>query len=578
MISAPAKVMGLLLLFSCLPLCPASSQDISQIAQSDPLIITGAIGTNNTYYHSSFGDGYRSPLSNTFYMNLNISLYGISMPFSLYYSNDNLDFNYPEISFNLNPRYKNWTGYIGMSSMNFSSYVMSMSFNGVGVEYDDNKHWRFGAFYGTLRKAINDNPADPNARQPQYKRVGFGFKVGYGIGPNYIDLYFLRAYDRLKSLDDYWQQRLSPQENITVALKGAVRPLPWLSFQGNIATSLFSTDTRAEKIEDSSYDKWGRVFETRYSSLARFAGDISATFSLRGKLNASLIYRMVQPDYTSLGAYYISNNYQSFGLNLSAVPMRNLSMTGTFSVQSDNLSGKQLYTTRGYVYSLNASTRVAKLVNIAASYNGYTQKQYDGAASVNEATRVNRVMQSFTLTPSISFDSEQLGHSVSLSTCYTTNKDHNKSSNGQSDVTSFALGLNYAVNVRPWETDLMCSLNRQQSNGYNSTYISNIASFTASRSFLKEKNLNLSATANFIYNELRRQSKSLSIGADLTVGYTLKKVHVFSLGASVSKYGDVNMSKQRSSLDNTEITASLNYAYTFSLLQIKKKAKKESKK
>ena len=61
---------------------------ISNIAKSDPLIITGAIGTQNTYYHSSIGGGYRSPWSNSFYANLNISLYGISMPFAFYYSNN----------------------------------------------------------------------------------------------------------------------------------------------------------------------------------------------------------------------------------------------------------------------------------------------------------------------------------------------------------------------------------------------------------------------------------------------------------------------------------------------------------
>ena len=55
---------------------------ISNIAKSDPLIITGAIGTQNTYYHSSIGNGYRSPWANSFYANLNISLYGISMPFT----------------------------------------------------------------------------------------------------------------------------------------------------------------------------------------------------------------------------------------------------------------------------------------------------------------------------------------------------------------------------------------------------------------------------------------------------------------------------------------------------------------
>ena len=71
---------------------PLHGQDISQIAKSDPLIITGSIGTNNTYYYSSIGNGYASPLSNSFYANLNISLYGFNMPFALYYTNDNMSF------------------------------------------------------------------------------------------------------------------------------------------------------------------------------------------------------------------------------------------------------------------------------------------------------------------------------------------------------------------------------------------------------------------------------------------------------------------------------------------------------
>ena len=108
------------------------AQNISEIAKSDPLIISGAVGTQNTYRYSSVGNGYSSPLSNTIYANLNISIYGFNMPFSLFYSNDNLDFNYPQISFNLTPRYKNWTGHIGQSSMAMSSYVMNMSFNGFG--------------------------------------------------------------------------------------------------------------------------------------------------------------------------------------------------------------------------------------------------------------------------------------------------------------------------------------------------------------------------------------------------------------------------------------------------------------
>ena len=114
---------------------------ISTIAKSDPLIITGAIGTQNTFYNSSVGNGYRSPWANTINANLNIQLYGISMPFAFYYSNNNSSFSFPHISFHIDPTYKNWRAHLGRSNMAFSSYIMSMSFNGFGLEYNSEK-WR----------------------------------------------------------------------------------------------------------------------------------------------------------------------------------------------------------------------------------------------------------------------------------------------------------------------------------------------------------------------------------------------------------------------------------------------------
>ena len=157
------------------------AQNIAEIAKSDPLVISGAVGTQNTYRYSSTGTGYGSPLSNTIYANLDICIYGFNMPFSLYYTNGSLDFNYPQLSLNFTPRYKNWTGHIGQSSMAMSNYVMNMSFNGIGLEYNSNR-FRAGIFYGRLRNAVNGDPTDPYARTPQYKRMGWGFKLGYGSG------------------------------------------------------------------------------------------------------------------------------------------------------------------------------------------------------------------------------------------------------------------------------------------------------------------------------------------------------------------------------------------------------------
>ena len=549
----------------------AVAQDISQIAKSDPLVITGAVGTQNTYYYSSVGDGYSSPLSNMLFVNMNISVYGFSMPFSLYYSNDNLSFNYPHLSFNLNPRYKNWTGYVGRGSMAFSQYVMDMSFNGLGVEYDDGKRWRFGAFYGQWRKAINDDPTDPSARHPQYKRMGWGFKVGYGNHGNYLDLYFLRAYDRMNSLDEYWQKYVSPQENIVVGLKGNAQPVKWLNLTANAAMSLLSTDTRADKVEDNpTADRWSTVFDTRYSSLARFAGDVSATVSLNG-VSGSLFYRMIQPDYASLGTYYMSNNYHALGLNVSTSLFNTVSLAATFSGQADNLTNRQLYTTRGYVYSLMAASRIGQNYNLTASYNGYTQTQGDGTAKVNDTIKVDRVMQSFSLTPSASFATDNYSHTLSLSGSITSNKDRNKFATGESDVNSWALGVGYGLGVKSWEMDFTANLSHQVSDGYQTTYISDVASIGASRSFLKDNELSVGATLSLCYNEIKNTSKNMSIGGDVSVGYTLNNVHAFSLAAAVNKYGDVNIVNRRSSLDQTDVNISLNYIYTFSLLELKKK-------
>lgn len=555
-----------------LPTIGTHAQNIAEIAKSDPLIITGVVGTQNTYFHSSAGNAYASPLSNTLFLNLNISLYGFSMPFSLYYSNNNLDFNYPHLSFNLSPSYKHWHGHLGRSSAGFSPYVMNMSYNGVGLDYRTDR-FRIGAFYGTLRSAVNDDPTSPSPRAPQYRRLGWGFTVGYGTTRNYLDLYLLRAYDRAGSVDAYWQERLSPQENLVVGLKGGLSLSRCLSLSANVATSLFSTDTRAPKVTSGQATRFDKVFDARYSSLARFAGDATISLTLPA-FNASVFYRIIQPDYQSLGTYYMANNYHSLGLNLGTKLFRRVTLSATFSGQEDNLSHKQLHTTRGYVYSAFAATRLGSHVSLALGYNGYLQTQADGTARVNDTMRVHRAMHTLTLTPSYSVETDRLSHAVSLSGSYVANRDLNRLSSGMSDVTSLAAGLSYSLGVKAWDMQFTTALNHQSSRGYNTRYTSDIASLTTSRSFLKDGNLNLSATLSMCYNEVERQQKSLSVGCDLAASYSLKQQHLFSLAAGFNKYGDVNISKNRSSLDATDINLSLNYTYTFTLLEIKRRAEK----
>lgn len=256
--------------------------------------------------------------------------------------------------------------------------------------------------------------------------------------------------------------------------------------------------------------------------------------------------------------------------------LRRLSLSASFSGQADNLSGNQLYTTRGFVYNANASTRIGNL-GLAAGYNGYRQVQGDGTARVNDTTRVDRIMHSLYVSPSYMIAGDQTSHTVSLSANYTRNEDLNAFATGESDVTTYALGASYSLGVQPWDMDFTTSFSHQHTDGYQRAYTSDVLSLTTGRSFLKEKNLNAQLTLSMCYNEVKHQMKSLSIGADASVGYTYNKVHVFSLTAGLCKYGDVNVTQRRSGLDDTEVNVSLNYAYTFSLLEIKRKAEKPIK-
>ena len=558
------------------------AQDIAQIAKSDPLIIIGAVGTNNTFYHSSMGSSFASPFSSTFYASMNISVYGFSMPFSVYYAtNGNFSFNYPHFSFNASPTYKNWTLHLGQRSMSFSNYVMSMPFNGVVLEYNSNII-RVCGFYGILRKAVNDDPENPAARTPQYQRNGWGGKVGIGTSNTYIDLYFLRAEDKLSSLYDAWQEKTPAQEDLVVGAKGRVALGRWMSFQANVAASVFSDDITADTLQVEQLMRWDKVFTARYSSLARFAGDMSVNLSLAG-INASLTYKMIQPQYKSLGVSYISNNLHSLGISASTMLFKFLSLSGSFSGQADNLSKQQEFTTSGYVYNGNMGFSLGQHFSLNTGYSGYRQMQSDGTMHVNDSTRVNRIMHNLFLSPSLSFGGESLTHSFVPSFSYTLNKDLNPFTNintdgVSTDVKTLAAGLGYNLGISSWGLNLATNYSHQQSVGYGTTYSTDAVSLGTSRSFLEDDALQASLNFSFALNNIVGQGRNMSYGADFSLGYTLKEVHVFSFTAGYNRFNNLNIVDAAEVAEyeryrGYDLSCSLNYNYTFSLVEIKHKEK-----
>lgn len=554
----------------------AQAQSISEIANADPLIITGAVGTQNTYTHSTSGGVSNSVLNNSIYANLNISVYGISMPFSFYYTNGGASWNwsYPTFTFNISPTYKNWTLYIGQHNMSFSNYVYNCSTNGVGVEY--NGKVRFGVFYGQLKKAINDDPTDPYARTPQYSRNAWGVKAGYGSGNNYIDVYVFKAWDNESSLNESWRTKVAPQDNLAFGVKGRVTPFKNFSLNANVAMSIFTQDTNSATLSSDDVNGWDKIFDAKASSLYRFAGDFSASYRFR-QWSLSANYKIVQPDYMTLGSNYMTNNYESYGASLSGSLFKSrVAVGGNFSGQRDNITKKQSYTTRGYVYAAYANWNINRHLGFNGTYNGYLQTQGDGTLQVNDTTRVHRIMHAATGSLNYSFGSQSLPQSLGLSYSLSMNKDLNKFNTGSGDVTSHAFGAAYSINISSIGVSTGLSANHQISKSATDKFTTDVISLSGSRAFLKEKNLSTSLSISGSRNATGSQN-TMSWGASVSANYVLKQVHVFSLSGSYSKYNSQYVA-ENTTTTGSSYAINFNYNYTFSLVSILSKAHKEEAK
>ena len=562
----------LMLMVVVLGIC--STKAFEDPRKKDPLILTGALGTQCTLYYSS-GGSYASPLNYSMYANMNVNLYGYNMPFAFYYSANNYSFSYPQFSFNMSPSYKGWTLHLGRRSMPFSSYVYNLPFNGAGLEYRSQKTgFRFGLFYGVLREAVNFAPGEIPSGKPVYKRSGYGLKVGYGNSRNFFDLYLFRSQDHQSSIDDIWHNDLFAQENIVLGLRGRWQIIKQLSLTGNLATSIFSTDTKAPQLKGEEVEKYDKIFDVRYTSLMRWAGDVTLAATFR-RVSVSLFYKLIQPDYMSMGVSYLNNNYHNIG-TAANLRLGNLSLGGNFSYQEDNISREQLYTTKGLSYSANATLPIGNSISLSANYNGFRQRQYDGTAQVNDTTRIDRNMNSISCTASYSTNTEKLGHYLSLTGNYSLNEDNNKTIAGVGDVGTLAIGSNYSLSVIPIETNFSFNYSYQQSEGYDSKYLTNVYTLSASKALLKERNLSLNASASVVDNRMDGD-QSVTVAANLSAAYTLAKVHNFTLGINYSRYANTNLVyEEYQHTSGHDFTCSFSYSFSFTAFSIKRRSQEDA--
>jgi hypothetical protein len=338
--------------------------------------ISGGISASSIFYTGNAGAG-RDPFSYYINGNVNLSIYGISIPASFAFTNRGLSYGYtlPRTPnrLSLHPKYKWIQAHIGDVSTTFSPYTLNgLLYRGGGVDLTPKGKWKYSVMAGQLQKAVEYRP-DNGQTLAVYKRMGYGAKVNYDDNGYKWGFSIFKAKDVLNSLQ-YKPDSLQiyPQQNTAVSIEASLPIIRNLVLTGEYAISALTRDIRAPKYTDSNQVNW----------MVKLFGGTTATniykaykSQLNYTIGSSMVgvgYERIDPGYQTLGAYYFNNDLENITANFAQSFFKGkINLSGNVGLQRDDLDGKKTGGSRRTVSAVNLSWNASKRLTSTVSYTNF---------------------------------------------------------------------------------------------------------------------------------------------------------------------------------------------------------------
>jgi len=420
------------------------AQDLQNLSSEKAVSLSGAITLSGTDYQASGIPYRREPFSWMVSGSPTLMLYGIQMPFYFIFSEQERNFRQPFDQFGVSPTYKSITGHFGYRSMTFSHYGLSgVTFLGAGIEANPSI-FRLGAMYGRLRRAVEEDTSTLTV-EPAYKRMGVAAKVGIGTDRDHVDLTYFHAKDDSNSITRPIRlAQIYPQENAVFGLTGQFSIIDELTFSFDGGLSALTRDLRADSLTSKDIPSFVSSFlDVKSSSSVALAGE--AAFVLRLEHFATrLAYQRIEPDYTSLGAYYFNTDIE----NITVAPSFDIldgkiRVNGSVGLQHDNILGNKLAQTSRIIGSAGLNWTPSKSFGFDGQYTNYSTDQGGGLRPINDSVRVRNVSQSASLAPRYIITDEESNQIYSFVSSLQQYSDLNAFTNKFSDSKSATAALSY---------------------------------------------------------------------------------------------------------------------------------------
>jgi hypothetical protein len=560
--SKKLKVRGFIGILVLLTLLPGGvgAQDIEAVAKSPVLAMNGGISLSQIATFSPGDATAQDPYSLYLAGNMNLSLFGVvSVPLSFAYTNRELsgDMSLPFNRFSIAPSYKWVKLYAGYTSMQFSPYSLAgHELLGGGVELTPDNGWKVSALYGRLRKAS----AGDNGTDPSYERMGGGFKVeykgkGWDAGVNLFKAKDLPASAIFLNPDSL---PVTPQDNLTGSVTAGVELIKSLRWNTEYGFSALNRDI--ENTDMSVYHalKTGLAY-------AISASTIGAT------------YERVAPNYTTLGAYYMTNDYENITANFSTTIRKfNISIDGGY--QRDNLGDQKTNSASRMIFSGNVSANLSERLTLGANLSNvhsfvYVNDVYSQVTQTNKYQNLdtlNVTQLDYTASFNAGYllvNTKEVRQGVNLNFMYQQSSEKQQYNDAFSGNNIYNTSLSYNYGLMPAKLNASVSVNHNY-NGMPDGMFSQAftCNLSVQKVFLEELKTGLICTYSDMHNQDGKLSNVLNLR--LNAGYVFLKQHTLNFTAAM-----VNSTGQQAT--KQQYSANLAYSYTFGASLVKKNKKME---
>lgn len=539
------------------------AQNIENIARENPFEIHGTASASVGYYNSSAFNSSRKPYSYSIMLAPTLAVYGVQIPFNFTFTEGSSNVKNPFAQLGINPYYKWAKGYFGWTNMTWSPTTLNgKTFLGAGIEINPSL-FRFGAFYGRMNPALQENLLIKNSQLPQYKRRGWGLKLGVGNEDNHVDFIWLHSKDVVGSIpapvDPLNKLDFTPQENAVFGIKShqAIfkKKLTW-DMDGAVSAITRDLNSSLLDIGTGIGTKFLRVaIPPRLST--SYAWTVHTNLLYRAE-NYSLgfDYNRIQPEYQSHGLDYILNDQQKISLIQTFVAAKkkvNVNLNEFY--QHDNLNKRKSAKTNRTGLSASVALNLNQHFGAAISYSNYITFQSKGSKELNDTTRLFQIQQTILFAPRYTVFNTKMVHNVFLSASYSRMDDLNNFTAQYTRNNTVNTNIGYSLSLNSLMLNLAPSFNvlYTQTSSFNMLSIG--PTLAISKNFLKGA-LGVNTAITFTASRQNGLWTSKTVNNNIGLSYHITPNHSVKLGNNIM-YTFYTLSNSH------EYKGEVTYTYTF---------------